>query len=67
MRRAFAIWLAIGAIAVLAGGVGYASLIEESRELPDVEPGGQRQQLGAAEQDEVAPQPAGAGGFGALL
>lgn len=37
MKRAFAIWLAIGGIAVLAGGVGYASLIEDQRELPDVE------------------------------
>ena len=37
MRRTVAIWLAIGGIAVLAGGVGYASLIEELREIPDVE------------------------------
>ena len=37
MKRAFAIWLAIGGIAVLAGGVGYASLIEDQREIPDVE------------------------------
>jgi HlyD family secretion protein len=37
VKRAFAIWLAIGGIAVLAGGVGYASLIEDQREIPDVE------------------------------
>jgi HlyD family secretion protein len=36
LKRTVAIWLAVG-IAILAGGVGYASLIEESREIPDVE------------------------------